>query len=347
MTRLKFPWRDEYAFVEPGITADAVRVYPFERAFPLDIKFLISSGRHHVRMNRHEFFEIAHIYEGSAEIRILSRYLKLQKGDTVVIGSDIYHQFVAVPGQRLRLVSLNFHPDIVRNNDSTADAERYLSPFIDQGEDFSHVILSQDPLSAEVFRWMLKIHAELPADTTFKQLAVRTYLRVLLLMILRHYAGDLSLRDRVARKERDLQRLRPLFDLIDVHYGKELEITDAARACAMSSSHFMRFFKATTGQPFRAYLTAFRVAKAQLLLTETEKSIAEISEETAFCSQSYFGEVFRAALGMTPLAYRRKFRRPLLISEATAATTAPRKHERPAKALASVSRIDQRRRNHR
>jgi AraC-like DNA-binding protein len=320
MPLAKYPWCDEYAFVEPGITADSIRQYPFNRTFPMDVKFLIASGKNHVRMNRHDFFEIAHIYEGSAEIRISSRRLQLQKGDTVVIGSDIYHQFLAPSGRRLRLISLNFHPDILRSNDSAGETERYFAPFLDQGEQFPHVISNQNRLSAEAFKWMLKIHGELPAETVLTQLAARTYLRVLLLSLLRHFVGDLHLRDRVARKERDLQRLRPLFDLIDADYGKQLEITDAARACAMSCSHFMRFFKATTGQSFRSYLTAFRVAKAQVLLTSTDKSIAEISEEMAFCTQSYFGEVFRASLGVTPLAYRRRYRQVMAQSQAQKAS---------------------------
>jgi AraC-like DNA-binding protein len=33
-----------------------------------------------------------------------------------------------------------------------------------------------------------------------------------------------------------------------------------------------------------------------------------ISEEVAFCSQSYFGLVFRQLVGMSPLEYRRRAR---------------------------------------
>ena len=64
----------------------------------------------------------------------------------------------------------------------------------------------------------------------------------------------------------------------------------------------------TVGQPFRAYLTSFRIAKAQHLLSTSEVPIAEISQIVGFCSQSYFGEVFRALSGMTPGAYRRRFK---------------------------------------
>jgi hypothetical protein len=50
---------------------------------------------------------------------------------------------------------------------------------------------------------------------------------------------------------------------------------------------------AATGQSFRAYLTGFRVEKAQAMLSTGNSSIVEISQQIGFCSQSYFGEVFR------------------------------------------------------
>jgi len=74
----------------------------------------------------------------------------------------------------------------------------------------------------------------------------------------------------------------------------------------MSTSHFMRYFKMNVGQTFRSYLTSFRIAKAQYLLQNKEIPIAEISQLVGFCSQSYFGEVFQAVVGMTPRTYRKR-----------------------------------------
>jgi two-component system response regulator YesN len=76
----------------------------------------------------------------------------------------------------------------------------------------------------------------------------------------------------------------------------------------MSESHFMSFFKQTTGQSFMAYLNHCRIERAEALLIKTEKSMSEVSQEMGFCDQSYFGTVFRRLVGMTPAAYRRRFR---------------------------------------
>jgi transcriptional regulator GlxA family with amidase domain len=66
----------------------------------------------------------------------------------------------------------------------------------------------------------------------------------------------------------------------------------------------MRFFRQVTGQSFIAYLNQFRIARAEILLTSTTLSLAEISATTGFCDQSYFGLVFRRLMHCTPLQYR-------------------------------------------
>jgi AraC-like DNA-binding protein len=132
-------------------------------------------------------------------------------------------------------------------------------------------------------------------------------MKMLLLLLVEHYANYLGTRDAFDRKQRDIERLGPLFSYLEDNYAQPIQVPDAARVCAMSSSHFMSYFKSVTGQSFLAYLSGFRIAKAQALLSTTDKPIAEISELLAFCSQSYFGKVFHSLVGLTPRAYRRRY----------------------------------------
>lgn len=306
MRHSRFPWKNGYLFVEPGINADGVRIYPFDPSFPIDVGFITVSGRRHTRMNRHEFYEVIYVYSGSPDLQVLNRTFHLKKGELVVIGPNLYHRIMNRPQSEVRLISLNFQPDILRGGEPEGEEEPYFTPFVCQDSEFPHVIPASRVLPREALQLMLRVHAELPAATRLQRLAVKTYMKMLLLLLLKYYTDYLGTRDIVERKQRDIQRLQPLFHLLEQKYGEHIEVADAARACAMSSSHFMRFFKQTTGQSFRSYLTSFRIAKAQVMLSHSDKPIAQISERVAFCSQSYFGEVFRTLVGMTPLAYRRR-----------------------------------------
>ena len=303
----RFRWKNGYSFVEPGINADGVRIYPFDPSFPVDVSFVTVTGRRHTRMNRHEFFEVIYVYSGSPDIQVLSRNFRVKKGDLVVIGPNLYHRILNRPKSEVKLISLNFQPEAIRGGEADGEQEPYFTPFVCQDSQFPHVIPASRALPREALQLILRIHSELPATSGFRRLAVKTYVRMLLLLLLKYYTEYLFTRHIVERKQRDIERLQPLYHLIEQKYGESIQVRDAARTCAMSSSHFMRFFKQTTGQSFRAYLTSFRIAKAQAMLSNSDRPIAEIGERVAFCSQSYFGEVFRTLVGMTPLAYRRRF----------------------------------------
>lgn len=137
------------------------------------------------------------------------------------------------------------------------------------------------------------------------------------MLLVNHYADLLGARETFRRKQRNIDRLKPLFDFLERNYSKPIRINDAARICAMSSSHLMYFFRYVTGQSFLCYLNHFRVAKAQELLVRTELTILEIGLQVGFCDQSHFGSVFRKIVGVTPSAHRRERQRegtdPVLI----------------------------------
>ena len=52
------------------------------------------------------------------------------------------------------------------------------------------------------------------------------------------------------------------------------------------------------------YIKEYRLEKACQMLTQTRKSVAEISAECGM-NNSYFSKKFREETGLTPLAYRR------------------------------------------
>jgi AraC-like DNA-binding protein len=301
-----FAWTGIYRFTEAGINAEGIRVYPFDPSFPIDVSFQQAVGHRLVRLNRHEFFEIIYIYSGKTHIQVRDRLLPARSGDLVVIGPNLYHRVLHKPNAGVKIVSMNFQPEIARSGRASSEEELCLSPFLCQKSDFPHVISNSRKLSTEVFELIVKIHQELPACTLVKRMAVRTYLNMILFLLFEHYASrvaSLNLLDDEAKK---LQKLEPVFRLMERDYAQPIQVHDAAQLCAMSSSHFMKYFKLTVGQTFRAYLTSFRIAKAQNLLMHKEIPLAEISQQVGFCSQSYFGEVFRALVGTTPRTYRQR-----------------------------------------
>jgi two-component system response regulator YesN len=88
------------------------------------------------------------------------------------------------------------------------------------------------------------------------------------------------------------------------HYREPITVNDGAATLHMSRPHFMRLFRSTMGETFVSYVNRVRVEKAEALLVSTDKTIAEIGLEAGFKDQSYFGQVFRKLVNLTPREYR-------------------------------------------
>lgn len=85
----------------------------------------------------------------------------------------------------------------------------------------------------------------------------------------------------------------------------DLSFNQVARAVGMSRASLGRVFPKLFGRTFAKYLAEVRVVKACALLSETEKSVAEIAVETGFGSVSNFNRRFLALKGTSPLRYRK------------------------------------------
>ncbi len=307
MQVLKKLCEDQFRVVEPQINAQGIHVWPFDPAFPVDVRFQTSGLGHNVRKNRHDYFELAYLCAGAASLEIQDRSLPLQEGDLAIVGSSLYHRFECRSRPLMTLAVLFFEPDLIRADGGPDNAD-YLIPFLLQDPQFPHVIPADTSIPAQVFDLMQRIRAELPAKTPRTRLAVKTYLKMMLILLVNQYASYAGTVETFQRQQLALERLRPLFEYLEKHFGEPIQVQEAAHICRMSESHFMSFFKRTTGQSFMAYLNHCRIERAQVLLAMTDKSVSDITQEMGFCDQSYFGTVFRKLVGMTPAAYRARSR---------------------------------------
>ena len=86
---------------------------------------------------------------------------------------------------------------------------------------------------------------------------------------------------------------------------ERLTLARCAGLAGLSASEFCRQFKRVMHCTLTSYIRQVRLQKsAAALLLHPEKTVSQIAYETGFSTTSYFISQFRAATGMTPLAYR-------------------------------------------
>jgi AraC-like DNA-binding protein len=292
---------------EPRINPNGVHVWPSNSSCPIGFLFYGRDSHHQVLMDGHEYFEVLYLCSGSAICHVQGRSFPFEEGDLVVIKSTLQNTVEWPTSPPGRLVALLFDPDLIRC-DGGGDGAEYLAPFLLQDSDFPHVVPARTGVPREVLEFMLRIRSELPTSSPMACLAVRTYLKTLLMLLVNHYSTHTGTVQIYQHQQRAVERLRPVFHYIGENCGSAIQVGDAARMCGMSETHFMSAFKHVTGVSFMKYLNQYRIQRAQDLLVRTDRSIADISLDTGYCDQSYFGAIFRKLAGTTPAAYRRRYR---------------------------------------
>ncbi len=298
-------WERVDSLVDRQINAERFHIWPFAHPYPIDVRFVLMDRRHEVPKHRPDHLEVVLFEHGEVGYEVDDRRCLVRKNDVIVVGDRIHHRCLPLSGlqQPARVVVLSFLPQLVHSG-PLGDDMQYLMPFLLQDSNCSNIIPAKAGCSREISDFIQRIRAELPGASERSRLAIKTYLKMILLNLVNHYAAFSEARDALRRQQRNADRLTPALDFLQKSYAEPIRVDDAARLCAMSACCFMHLFKEVTGQSFIAYLNRFRVARAQQLLAVTDRSIADISLDTGFCNQSYFGVIFRRITGMSPLSYR-------------------------------------------
>jgi LacI family transcriptional regulator len=94
---------------------------------------------------------------------------------------------------------------------------------------------------------------------------------------------------------------------IRAHVHEPTKVRDVMKAVQMSRRLLEIRFAAAVGRTVHQEIVRLRVERAKQLLLETDWSMAQISAACGIALPSQFSYVFRRAVGMPPLQFRKKF----------------------------------------
>jgi AraC family transcriptional regulator len=88
-------------------------------------------------------------------------------------------------------------------------------------------------------------------------------------------------------------------------FSANLDLGTLAAESGYSRAHFLRTFRAATGQTPHGYLIDLRLEKARALLASGTMPLIDIAAACGFSSHSHLTTAFRSRFGIAPSAYRR------------------------------------------
>jgi AraC family transcriptional regulator len=100
------------------------------------------------------------------------------------------------------------------------------------------------------------------------------------------------------------QKLRAAAEYIEEHLDSEVSLDELAAVAHLSTYHFARLFKASTGLPPHQYVIARRIERAKQLLRGDDLSLAQVAARVGFWDQGHFTRHFKRLVGVTPGCFR-------------------------------------------
>ena len=98
--------------------------------------------------------------------------------------------------------------------------------------------------------------------------------------------------------------VRKAIAYMDANLSGELGLQKVAKALSINSSYLSGLFKKETGQTITAYIRHRRIDYAKTLLETTSLQVQSVAQLCGILDIHYFSRIFKAAVGMSPTAYR-------------------------------------------
>ncbi len=248
------------------------------------IKLLSVDKAPYLMPHWHEHFEFIYFKAGKAVAFCDGKRMEVEAGDLVVANSTEVHSFVATsPVDHYALiVSLDILKDIEYKNT---------------------VIQNKIPHDEFVMECLEDIAREFSESHHGSDL----YIKGRVYSLFAHLVFNYSVKESVSNEERpqQLERLDRVFHYISGHYTDDVSAKTLADLLFVTESYFCRFFKKATGITLSHYMIEFRIKKSQLLLENTDLSIAEVAENVGIDDANYFSRIFKKTTGLSPKEYRK------------------------------------------
>lgn len=252
----------------------------------------------------HPEIELVYIIKGSGRQFIGNHVHYYKAGDMLLLGSNLPHLWKSdeqIVNRRhkakVEAIVLHFMPGCLGDHFFELPENKGIQKLLHRA---MHAVSITGKTNLKVGAWL---HELLKAKGSARI--------ILLLQILHSLSASRELTTHCTEAEYQLMsqgetdRLNTVYQYILAHFSEDITLSEVAAMSHLSPNSFCRFFKSRVKKTFSSFLLEVRVAHAVKLLSETDKSIADICFDSGFNNISNFNRHFKTITGTNPLSYRK------------------------------------------
>lgn len=246
------------------------------------------------RIHFHPFTEVYFILNGRGKFTIEDEIIDVEKDDFIIINSNIGHteypekgvntfEYISFGIEGISISSDTNKLDLVENNYLKKSTTNYEISFR---------------------RFFENILREFEANEDYSLSYINSLATILMIYVLRKYDSEII----ISHEKKVNRQIDYIKNYMDNNYSEDIKLEDLANMAYMNKFHLISEFKIAYRVTPIEYLILKRIDVTKNLLITTNHSMEEISSLVGFNSQSYFNQVFKKKVGITPSQYRRNHR---------------------------------------
>ena len=252
----------------------------------------------------HRLFEINYITKGELSFQTPDRSYIVSAGEADFVNYGVLHSCTAIGTTRCEYYTLHFDMHFLSGIYNSVFEEKYLLPVMRNSALQFWQIRPDSLPHLKMIENVLRVVETSRREPFGYEFDVRNLLSDFWKQLLED-TKDVQSATATASTV-DTERIKQMTHFIREHCGEKLSLEDIAASAGISTRECTRCFSRCINVSPNVYLTQARLSRAAELLSTSAMTILEISEECGFSSPSYFGKVFREAMGCTPKEYRDK-----------------------------------------
>jgi AraC family transcriptional regulator len=102
-------------------------------------------------------------------------------------------------------------------------------------------------------------------------------------------------------------RLRRIKELVHAKMEDDLSLDEMAQSVGLSTAHFARMFRKSTGETPHQFVLRQRIERAKAMLRAPNARVLDVAVACGFKTQQHFAQVFCDVCGVSPTRYRQDF----------------------------------------
>jgi AraC-like DNA-binding protein len=169
--------------------------------------------------------------------------------------------------------------------------------------DYRMAVLNDDLVVAQITKSILPF---LGRSDSLSVLALDQFSLVLGAHLLQQY-GVLHKARRRSKGGLAPWQKRRASELLHENMHGHIRLSEIARECGLSVSHFARSFKTSFGISAHQWLIQHRIDHARQLMSQTSMSLIEVAIQSGFNDQAAFTHAFHQLVGVSPGRWRRRY----------------------------------------